>query len=1150
MIQSIKSLRVQTYVRTLMMWIWLVLLTLFVSCTNSAKEQEFYEDFDDINGKKVGTLIGAPYEDMMKNDFKNLQWRYYEDLSTGVLALFKGDIDAFVIDSPVAEYLSSYFKDKARSFPKLAVTCDFSLIFRKNGPYTDLFSEAVREMMQNGTIDALKQKWFSGNDSIMRIDWSKYNVKPRKNGVLRFAFEPSTVPMVYIGEDQRVSGLETELVLMIADKLDMGVEFINAKIPSIFLYLAQDKADVAASCFVITPERKQSVDFCESYYSGGTALLCRKSNIKSAPEGNLNLNAHGTTIAVEVGTINEQEAKKAFPNAKYLVVTDATNGFLAVTNKKADAYAVDKAVYESYCFAGGTGVEIYKDSVIGIPGSKAVAVSPKTKVPNAVKLINDFLSELTEQGVLKEMRERWMLKHDYTMPEIAVPEHPDFKIDVGTTALIEPFTFYKKSKLAGFDIELAKRFALWCNAKVEFHTFDWSGVVTAAATGKVDYVFSNMFVTNERAEVIRYSHPYAFDETVMAVKEGASQKTEPVVEPSFINELKDSFYKTFVRENRWQMILKGLLVTLEITLFAGILGSVLGFLFCLCIRSKRRAVHGVANGFFTLMQGIPQLVVLMIMFFVVFGKVDVDPTIVGIISFAIIFAVSVAGILNTGIEAIDRGQWEAATSLGFGKIGTFNRVIMPQAVRHMLPLYKSEFVAMMKLTSIVGYISIEDLTKIGDIIRARTYEAFFPLIAIAIIYFFLSALITWAIGRMEVYIDPKSKPRKLPKGIDPNHQVQREESEQVVIDQEELIHIEHLKKVYPIVTPLEDVNAVIRRGEIITVIGPSGTGKSTLLRCINRLEDPTDGKVFIFGKDTGDKQTNLHELRRRTGMVFQSFNLFGHLNVIENILLAPVALKGMSRQEAYDKGMELLRKVGMAAKALSYPDELSGGQKQRVAIARTLAMNPDIVLFDEPTSALDPTMVGEVLAVIRSLAKQGLTMMIVTHEMKFARDVSTRIFYMDQGVIYEDGTPDQVFDHPQKERTRQFVHRLKVLDFNITNQDYDFIGITNQIEQFGKKNMLSARVILRMQSVFEELCAQTLIPRMGKEFKLNMVIEYSDESRLVNMSIRFGGELFNPLTDGDELSVMLVKGACESSAYEAATDNEGYTNQVKLTLKK
>lgn len=1122
----------------------------FSSCKEEKNTTVYYEDFNDFEGKVVGTLIGAPYEDMLKNDFKNLQWRYYEDISTGVLALFKGDIAAFVTDSPVVEYLSAMFKDESAAFPKLAATCDFSLLLQKNGPYTDMFSKIVDEMLKDGTINALKRKWFSGNDEVMRIDWSRYDIKPRKNGVLRFAFEPSTVPMVYIGEDQRISGLEAELVLMIADKLDMGVEFINAKIPSIFLYLAQDKADVAASCFVITPERQQSVDFCKSYYSGGTALLCRKENIKPAYEGPIDLNSPESTIAVEVGTINEQEAKKAFPNAKYMIVTDATNGFMAVRSNKATAYAIDKTAFESYCISGGKHLEIYRDSVIGAPGSKSVGVSPKTKIPNAVDRVNDFMNEMRENGTLKDMRDRWLIYHDYKMPEIAVPEHPDFQMTVGTTGLIEPFTFYKDLKLSGFDIELAKRFALWCNAELKFETFDWSGIIGAAASGKVDYVFSNLFVTKERSEKLNFSMPYAYVETVMVVKEGIGAPAAAKKRFDFIHQLKDSFYKTFVRENRWQLVAKGLGITLEITILAGVLGSVLGFLFCLCIRSKRRVVRAISNGFFTVMQGIPQLVVLMIMFFVVFGKVDVNPTLVGVISFAIIFAMSVAGILNTGIDAVDRGQWEAATSLGFSKLCTFNRIIMPQAVRHMLPLYKSEFVAMMKLTSIVGYISIEDLTKMGDIIRARTYEAFFPLIAVAVIYFFLSTFLTWAISRVEIHIDPKHKPRRLPKGINPDHEVQKDEETQAEIKREELIRIEHLKKVYPIVTPLENVNAVIHRGEIITIIGPSGTGKSTLLRCINRLEEPTDGKVYIFGKDTGDKRTDLGELRRRTGMVFQSFNLFAHLTVIENLILAPVLLNGKTRQEAYDKGMELLRAVGMAAKALSYPDELSGGQKQRVAIARTLAMNPDIVLFDEPTSALDPTMVGEVLSVIRSLAKQGLTMMIVTHEMKFARDVSTRIFYMDQGEIYEEGTPEEIFDYPKKERTRQFVHRLKVLDLHIESHDFDFIGINNQFDQFGKKNLLSQRSILRMQSVFEELCVQSIIPRFDKQFKLNLMVEYSNEAGSIDLSIRYDGPLFNPLTDADELSVMIVKGACDSSAYQATNDREGYTNEIKLTLKK
>lgn len=221
-----------------------------------------------------------------------------------------------------------------------------------------------------------------------------------------------------------------------------------------------------------------------------------------------------------------------------------------------------------------------------------------------------------------------------------------------------------------------------------------------------------------------------------------------------------------------------------------------------------------------------------------------------------------------------------------------------------------------------------------------------------------------------------------------------------VQEKEPIITVSHLKKVYSNVTPLKDVSTKICKGEVISIIGPSGTGKSTLLRCLNRLETPTDGQIQVFGTEvTNAKTAELNAVRRHMGMVFQSFNLFAHLTVIENIMLGPVELLGCTRQQAYAQGMQLLRSVGLAEKALNYPDELSGGQKQRVAIARTLGMQPEIVLFDEPTSALDPTMVGEVLSVIRNLANQGLTMLIVTHEMKFARDVSSRVFYMDEGII-------------------------------------------------------------------------------------------------------------------------------------------------------
>ena len=239
-----------------------------------------------------------------------------------------------------------------------------------------------------------------------------------------------------------------------------------------------------------------------------------------------------------------------------------------------------------------------------------------------------------------------------------------------------------------------------------------------------------------------------------------------------------------------------------------------------------------------------------------------------------------------------------------------------------------------------------------------------------------------------------------------------------------LIRIEHLRKEFPDVTPLKDVNLEVRPGEVISIIGPSGTGKTTLLRCINRLEEPTSGKIIIDDEEVTAPKYDLTRIRRKVGMVFQSFNLFSNLNVAENIMTGPVRLLNKTKQKAYDEAMELLERVGLSEKALNYPDELSNGQKQRIAIMRALAMNPEVMLFDEPTSALDPTMVGEVLQVIKGLAGDGMTMLIVTHEMQFANDVSDRILYMDEGVIYEEGTPEQIFGSPQKDKTKSFISRL------------------------------------------------------------------------------------------------------------------------------
>ncbi len=364
-----------------------------------------------------------------------------------------------------------------------------------------------------------------------------------------------------------------------------------------------------------------------------------------------------------------------------------------------------------------------------------------------------------------------------------------------------------------------------------------------------------------------------------------------------------------------------------------------------------------------------------------------------------------------------------------------------------------------------------------------------------------------------------------------------------------MIELVHLEKKYERATPLADVNAVINNGDVISVIGPSGTGKSTLLRCINMLERPTGGQILLDGVDITAPKYDVTQARRRMGMVFQSFNLFGHLTVIENLMLAPMDILKKSKQEAYDTGLSLLKRVGLAGRELQYPDQLSGGQKQRVTIARTLAMDPDVILLDEPTSALDPTMVGEVQAVIRDLAQTGKTMLIVTHEMQFARAICNRVFYMDQGGIYEDGPPEQVFDNPQKDRTRQFIRRLKVLEFTIDSPDYDFIGAGAEIDRYCQSNMIPARVKYRIRLAFEELVQQMLWPVLQKQ-PLHVTVEYAEAEETATVTVRYGGEKYDPAEGDNALSYKVLKASVEALSYEFAPGMEmGNTVLVRMTEK-
>lgn len=343
-----------------------------------------------------------------------------------------------------------------------------------------------------------------------------------------------------------------------------------------------------------------------------------------------------------------------------------------------------------------------------------------------------------------------------------------------------------------------------------------------------------------------------------------------------------------------------------------------------------------------------------------------------------------------------------------------------------------------------------------------------------------------------------------------------------------MIRVENLSKAFGSLQVLKDVNLTVEKGERIVIIGGSGCGKSVLLRSIDLLETPDSGRVFIKDDELTSPKADLNRIRRKVGMVYQGFHLFYHMNVLDNITLAPIKLLGMSRKEAERKAEKLIEMVGLLSKKYMMPEVLSGGQKQRIAIVRCLAMEPDVMLFDESTSALDPTMVGEVLATLRLLAKQGMTMVIVTHEMAFAKEIATRILYMDEQGIYEEGTPQEIFDAPKKKKTKDFIHKMKYLSWQIDSRDFDFIQLQSAIHTFCGKYGIDEKRAYRLQ-----LCTEELIFEMLNNIKDNshvdirLLISFDEREGCAVISLSSSGEQYNPFEvapeDENHLGVTILR---------------------------
>ncbi len=475
---------------------------------------------------------------------------------------------------------------------------------------------------------------------------------------------------------------------------------------------------------------------------------------------------------------------------------------------------------------------------------------------------------------------------------------------------------------------------------------------------------------------------------------------------------------------------------IKLSTLAWLIGLVLGFALASAKQAVSRWVSVPASLYIWFFRSVPLLVLLIFVYNLpqllpASGTMLSNPFYAGLLALVLTEAAYMAEIHRGGLLSVAKGQREAARALGISTLGTQRLIVVPQAFRIALPTLTNEYVTIVKLTSLVSVISLSELLLVGQRLYAQNFLVLETLGAVAVYYVLIVSLFGWGLQYLERHLDLNRRtPNALDEGLLGQLRSQLPSAQTAPSytsrpGTPDALRLSRIHKAYGSHQVLKGVDLAVRPGEVISIIGPSGSGKTSLIRTINGLERIDQGEIVLFGEtfiQAGDHPDNRRQRQgvRRIGMVFQSFNLFPHRTIIDNVLLAPRYHRLANAEALRNQALALLDKVGLLAHADKYPHQLSGGQQQRVAIARALAMKPDIMLFDEPTSALDPELVGDVLAVIRDLAREGMTMLIVTHEMDFALSISDRVLFMEDGHVQLDASPDAIRsgDH---ERVRRFI---------------------------------------------------------------------------------------------------------------------------------
>lgn len=745
-----------------------MLVVMFTGCSanreNSLDEKKF-ASLSDFAGETISLPTGSALDRIVSKAIGNVEFSYTKDNSSAIESVRSGKAAAVVLDKPVA-YKAAAANSELMPFPIAVEVDDYAYLFPKGSDYVDKFNSALKELRESGKLAELEDYWINNPVENPVVEPQK---STGKNGTVKVTVEDDVEPMAYINGSGEVIGYDIAVCNLICDKLDIKAEYVTTSSDSLVENVKSGKADFAVGPFSITEERKQSVDFCDTTYSGAVTLLVRKDKV--APEllnedkQSLEEKLNKSKIGVMQGTVAVDYLKENYSGAEILEYDSISDAVQALKSKKVDYVMTVYSTAKNYEKSND---ELYVLDDISVPEDIAIAVK-KGNTELRDKL-DALVGKYKSDGTMDKILANWFGENgkEPAYDTSSIPENDSSApvLTVGVAANREPMCFVLGGGYGGVDIELIKRIAYELGMRTEFRDMNFSSLIPALENGKVDVVVSNIVYTEERANIVDFTQPYfdnpqvlltrKTDEEILSEKSGWEQ---------FWSNFKDSFTRTFITENRWKLVLNGLGVTIIISICAFIVGSIWGGVICALLRSKRKIANIPAKVYVRLLQGTPIVVLLMILYYIVFKDFDINAIVVAIIGFALNLGAYTSQIFKTAIESVDKGQIEAASAMGFNKFQVFIKIIFPQAARNALPVYKGEFISLVKSTSIVGYIAIQDLTKVSDIIRSRTYEAFFPLIATAIIYFLVTYIFIVLLNVLEKKIDPKRRKRVV-KGVD------------------------------------------------------------------------------------------------------------------------------------------------------------------------------------------------------------------------------------------------------------------------------------------------------------------------------------------------------------------------------------------------